>query len=548
MAQHLNTPLYVMCVIGNSEVIVVFQIIKDLLNSVHLNTIQKASSTIKQGLGVFGQITVNEAKCNKIIAELPNNPKVMVVVQDYWCCITKMKQHNQEVYLLDSLCIHHMQCNAISTILEKIESYPKMQLDDIYAVVQRVCTTYIIPPSYPKKRELENYKVRLEDIIRNYDIIKEQHILASQIEHELMLVPDEYLDEERIQKHFGNAFNLIAKFTAYSSRYYEIRIIDNRFVEWNNEEFIKRHLHDTIFDDISGKSLDTEQRRAILCDPRNSLVVAGAGSGKTLTICGKVKYLIETGRVKNNEIMVLSYSRASANDLATRLKMVSDDIPVETFHSLGLKVLNTVKNEVQTVDTQLEADIYGFFKDELPQKPEMASNILQFIALYFYASEKTPKKYKNKGELYDELQSNDYWTLKNLLERASRGKGKCKTLQREYVRSNEELVIANYLFVNGIRYEYEKPYKMRTSTSKKRQYLPDFYLKDYDIYLEHYGIDREGNAPQYDEEESQEYLQTIEWKRNLHRENNTICIETYSYEFRENTIFDDLKKSCKSMG
>lgn len=64
-------------------------------------------------------------------------------------------------------------------------------------------------------------------------------------------------------------------------------------------------------------------------------------------------------------------------------------------------------------------------------------------------------------------------------------------------------------------------------------------MKDYDIYLEHYGIDREGNTPQYDEEESQEYLQTIEWKRNLHRENNTICIETYSYEFRENTIFDD---------
>ena len=47
------------------------------------------------------------------------------------------------------------------------------------------------------------------------------------------------------------------------------------------------------FDNIEGKSLDDQQRTALITDEYSNLIVAGAGSGKTLTIIGKVKYLIE---------------------------------------------------------------------------------------------------------------------------------------------------------------------------------------------------------------------------------------------------------------
>lgn len=61
-------------------------------------------------------------------------------------------------------------------------------------------------------------------------------------------------------------------------------------------------------------------------------------------------------------------------------------------------------------------------------------------------------------------------------------------MQKEYVKSYEELVIANFLFTNGINYEYERVYEVDTSTPEKRQYTPDFYLTDYGVYLEHYGM------------------------------------------------------------
>lgn len=53
-----------------------------------------------------------------------------------------------------------------------------------------------------------------------------------------------------------------------------------------------------------------------------------------------------------------------------------------------------------------------------------------------------------------------------------------QTFQKERVKSYEELVIANFLFINGVEYEYEKHYKFDTATPTKRQYTPDFYLKD----------------------------------------------------------------------
>ncbi|GGG88245.1 hypothetical protein GCM10007415_22810 [Parapedobacter pyrenivorans] len=63
-------------------------------------------------------------------------------------------------------------------------------------------------------------------------------------------------------------------------------------------------------------------------------------------------------------------------------------------------------------------------------------------------------------------------------------KAKHDTIQGERVKSVEELMIANFLYLNGIEYEYEKPYPHGAI-----MYRPDFYLKDYDIYLEHFGVD-----------------------------------------------------------
>ena len=64
----------------------------------------------------------------------------------------------------------------------------------------------------------------------------------------------------------------------------------------------------------------------MLYDPKSSLIVAGAGAGKTLTICGKVKYLLDNKFCSPDEILLLSYSSASANDLAEKVEKINNRI------------------------------------------------------------------------------------------------------------------------------------------------------------------------------------------------------------------------------
>ena len=68
------------------------------------------------------------------------------------------------------------------------------------------------------------------------------------------------------------------------------------------------------------------------------------------------------------------------------------------------------------------------------------------------------------------------------------------TLRGEPVKSFEELLIADWLLLNGINYEYEAPYEHKTAKRQKRQYKPDFFLVDYGIYIEHFGIAKDGST------------------------------------------------------
>ena len=82
--------------------------------------------------------------------------------------------------------------------------------------------------------------------------------------------------------------------------------------------------------------LDKEQKDALFTEEINTLVLASAGSGKTLTICAKVEYLINNG-INPNEILVLSFTNNSVNDLKNKIKY---DINIYTFHKLAIEILS----------------------------------------------------------------------------------------------------------------------------------------------------------------------------------------------------------------
>ena len=90
---------------------------------------------------------------------------------------------------------------------------------------------------------------------------------------------------------------------------------------------------------IDNKTLDKYQKKAVLCNKDNYLVIAGAGSGKTLTIIAKIKYLIENG-YKENEILCISFTNETVNSIKEKLIANNLDIDVLTFHKLSLRILN----------------------------------------------------------------------------------------------------------------------------------------------------------------------------------------------------------------
>lgn len=121
-----------------------------------------------------------------------------------------------------------------------------------------------------------------------------------------------------------------------------------------------------------------------------------------------------------------------------------------------------------------------------------------------------------------------------------------RTLQGEKVKSYEELQIANWLYENGVEYEYEPVYEHKIPETGRRDYQPDFRVTESCIYIEHFGVRRQKmadgseqlvTAPFVDREE---YLAGMEWKRQVHAEHETTLIETYSYERQEGRLLTGL--------
>ncbi len=86
--------------------------------------------------------------------------------------------------------------------------------------------------------------------------------------------------------------------------------------------------------------LDKYQRKAVVCNYHTYLVVAGAGSGKPFTIVEKVKYLLENG-YKNSEILCISFTNETVNELKDRLDKNNSLVDVKTFHRLSLDIIGT---------------------------------------------------------------------------------------------------------------------------------------------------------------------------------------------------------------
>ncbi len=113
-------------------------------------------------------------------------------------------------------------------------------------------------------------------------------------------------------------------------------------VKQHNEQIVRNRIQavSAVIGEVEGKQLDPQQLHCIAKDVRNHLVIAGAGTGKTTTVVGKIKYLLKTQKYRPEEILVLSFTNASAAEMRERIeKETGCPIAASTFHKLGLQIL-----------------------------------------------------------------------------------------------------------------------------------------------------------------------------------------------------------------
>ena len=90
------------------------------------------------------------------------------------------------------------------------------------------------------------------------------------------------------------------------------------------------------------------------------------------------------------------------------------------------------------------------------------------------------------------------------------------------VKSNGERLIANFLYLNGVDYVYERPYDVDVSDGAHSQYRPDFCYPGIDVWHEHWALDRDGKPPG----EFHGYAEGMAWKRGVHAQYGTTLVES----------------------
>lgn len=308
-----------------------------------------------------------------------------------------------------------------------------------------------------------------------------------------------------------------------------------------NESFLSRELLSSkaFLDQVEKSPLTEEQAKAVLCFDNRVLLVASAGSGKTSTMVAKAGYAVKKGYFSAEKILLLAFNRDAATELRQRIKerLESQGLQVEgltakTFHAFGLEIIGEATGKKPSLASWLESgqDLETLLDIVDQIKDRDADFRVKWDLFRIVLGEDLP-------EFGQEEESPDSW------DKESKESG-FRTLQNEVVKSRGEQLIANWLFYNGVSYEYESDYRIDTADAKHRQYKPDFYFPDIDVYLEHWAVDENGEPPP----EFEGYKDGMAWKRQLHATNETTLLETTMAELWSGKAFAYLAQELTRLG
>lgn len=403
--------------------------------------------------------------------------------------------------------------------------------------------------SYSNKSNYEQARERLS-ALNNGAFIDIPSDLNSTFSGKIISATQEKDFVNHYKPHFQEAYSLVKKLEAFNITPSEIIfnfISDfgaiNRLVKQHNEGIITFLLdtHKEFFDHCLKYPLDKQQRRSIVSGEENCLVVSSAGSGKTSSIVGKVKYLTEIKKINPQNILLISYTNKAAAELTERMGIAG--LRGYTFHKLALDIIGQTTGQKPSIYENTDALFVKIYHELLNDK-KFKKSVIEYFIDY-----QTPEKEweKRKNERRQQLSEQKEVRLKATFPDMDG-----KTV---YVRSEQEQKICFALSSLSVKFRYEEPYEHPLVDEMHSQYKPDFSIyfeqggETKRIYLEHFGVDEHGLVPIWFakdrgityEEANQKYNDGITWKKAAHEKFGTKLLTTSSADFHYSDIREKLK-------
>ena len=187
--------------------------------------------------------------------------------------------------------------------------------------------------------------------------------------------------------------NITKKYISYNNRknYLTNNYLKNIFI--NNK--IKKHNNNYIEKERIklSSNLTEEQKNAVVIDEDNTLVISSAGCGKTFTIVSKIDYLINEKNINEKEILCISFTNKSVEDLKQKIKY---NVDIFTFHKLSIEILKDYNFQINIC----EGDYLEYIVNEVLYNYNLNNRlIIDFINYFILFEKEETKVFKKKNKM-----------------------------------------------------------------------------------------------------------------------------------------------------
>lgn len=205
------------------------------------------------------------------------------------------------------------------------------------------------------------------------------HIISSSEEEQFTRYYTEFFHEVNSLLKSLEAFHIepsetILKFTHDFGNIHSI-------VKRHNEQVIQDILatHKNFFDHCLKYPLDKQQRRSIVSEEDNCLVISSAGSGKTSSIIGKVRYLIDIKHINPQNILLISYTNKAAAELTERMDIAG--LRGYTFHKLAIDIIGKATGQKPSICDNTDA-LFVKIYHKLLEDEDFKKSIIEYFVDY----------------------------------------------------------------------------------------------------------------------------------------------------------------------